>query len=76
MSLVDEYYSSKKLTYHNTWDLSVSEQFPEGGVHWVLFIIEDEFHTPYYFGVEPNHEQAISEMKWAIGTYLKSHGML
>ena len=75
MSSVEEYYKSKKLTYHKTWEVK-DEQFPEGSVHWILFIIEDEYYSPYYFGVEDNGVKADEQIKWAIATYLKSHNML
>ena len=75
MSSVEEYYKNKKLTYHQTWEVK-DKQFPEGTVHWILFIIEDEFDTPYYFGVEPDIVTAEAQIKWAIGTYLKSQNVL
>jgi len=75
MSSVEEYYLSKKLTYHKTWEVK-DDQFPEGQVHWILFIIEDEFDTPYYFGMEDDKVKADEQIKWAIATYLKSHNML
>ena len=75
MSSVEEYFLNKKLTYHKTWEVKDS-QFPEGSVHWVLFIIEDEYQSPYYYGVEDCLEKATEQIKWAIATYLKSHNML
>ena len=75
MKGVESYNLDKKLTYHRTWEVK-DDKFPEGAVHWVLFILEDEFHTPYYFGVEPDAVKAEEEIKWAIGTYLKSHNLL
>ena len=75
MSSVDEYYNSKKLTYHRTWEVKDS-QFPEGSVHWILFIIEDEFDTPYYYGVEADIVTAESQIRWTIATYLKRQGVL
>ena len=75
MSSVDEYYKNKKLTYHKTWEVK-DTQFPEGGVHWILFIIEDEFNTPYYYGIEDNEEKAEQQIKWSIATYLKQLNLL
>ena len=75
MSSVDEYYNSKKLTYHRTWEVKDS-QFPEGSVHWILFIIEDEFDTPYYYGVEADIVTAESQIRWTIATYLKRKEVL
>ena len=75
MSSVEEYYSNKKLTYHKTWEVK-SPHHPEGSYQWILFIIEDEFQTPYYFGVEDNEVKAIDQIKWAIATYLKSLNLL
>ena len=75
MSSVEEYYNSKKLTYHRTWEVK-DEQFPEGGVHWILFIIEDDYHSPYYYGIEDDLDKAEEQIKWSIATYLKSHNML
>ena len=75
MSSVEEYYNSKKLTYHRTWEVK-DTQFPDGSVHWVLFIIEDEFDTPYFYGVESDIVKAESQIKWTIASYLKTHNML
>ena len=75
MSSVEEYYKNKKLTYHKTWEVK-DEQFPEGAVHWILFIIEDDYQSPYYYGMEPDVVKANEQIKWAIATYLKSHNML
>ena len=75
MSSVEEYYKNKKLTYHKTWEVK-DEQFPEGTVHWILFIIEDELQTPYYYGMEPDIVKAEEQIKWTIATYLKSQNVL
>ena len=75
MSSVEEYYKNKKLTYHKTWEVK-DEQFPDGGVHWILFIIEDDYHSPYYYGMESDIVKAEEQIKWSIATYLKSHNML
>ena len=75
MSSVEEYYLNKKLTYHKMWDVK-DDQFPEGQVHWILFIIEDELHTPYYYGVESDAVKADEQIKWAIASYLRRHDLL
>lgn len=76
-SVIDDYFRSKKKTYWKTWELKDSREHPPGSIHWVLFIIgEDDPHAPYYYGVESSQEEAETEIKWAIGTYLKSAGLL
>ena len=42
----------------------------------LIFIIEDDYDTPYYFGMEGDIVKATEQIKWAIATYLKSHNML
>ena len=75
MSKVDEYYRNKKLTYHKTWEVK-DEQFPDGSVHWALFMIEDEYQSPFFYGIEDTHERANEQIKWAIASYLKREGVL
>jgi len=75
-SLIDDYFNSKKKTYWKTWELR-DTQYPDGTIHWILFIIgDDDYHTPYYYGVKDSVTEAEAEIKWAIGTYLKSAGLL
>ena len=75
MSKVDEYYRNKKLTYHKTWEVK-DDQFPDGAVHWILFMIEDDYQSPYYYGIEDTTERADKQIKWAIATHLKKDGVL
>ena len=75
MSSVEEYYKNKKLTYHKTWAVK-DEQFPEPQVHWILFMIEDDYQSPYFYGIEPTEEEADKQIKWAIGSYLSQNNML
>ena len=75
MSSIEEFYKNKKLTYHRTWEVKDS-QFPEGCVHWILFIIEDDYQSPYYYGVENDVVKAEEQIKWSIGTYLKNNNLL
>ena len=77
VDLINEYFTSKKKTYWKTWVLTHSEDYPVGSIHWVLFVTgDDEYNTPYYYGVENSVTEAEQEIKWAIGTYLKSVGLL
>ena len=75
MSSIEDYYKNRKLTYHKTWNVT-DTQFPEGAVHWILYILEDETHAPYHYGVEGTQEEAENEIRWVIGSYLKSNNLL
>ena len=75
MSSIEEYYTTRKLTYHKTWNVT-DTQFPEGAVHWILYILEDEIHSPYHYGVVATEEEAENEIRWVIGSYLKSNNLL
>jgi len=75
LSSIEEYYTTKKLTYHKTWNVT-DTQFPDGAVHWILYILEDEIHVPYYYGVEDTQEKAENEIRWVIGSYLKRNNLL
>ena len=75
MSSIEEYYTTRKLTYHKTWNVT-DTQFPEGAVHWILYILEDEIHVPYYYGVEATQEEAENEIRWVIGSYLERNNLL
>ena len=75
MSSIDEYYKNRKLTYHKTWNVT-DTQFPEGAVHWILYILEDETHAPYHYGVESTEAEAENEIRWVIGSYLKNNNLL
>ena len=75
MSSIDEYYNNRKLTYHKTWNVT-DTQFPEGAVHWILYILEDEFYAPYHYGVEGTQEKAENEIRWVIGSYIEQNKVL
>ena len=75
MSVIDYWYNNKKKTYWKTWEVR-DTQFPDGSIAWTLFILEEGFNTPMHYGVEGSVEEAKEEIKWAIGTYLKSNNLL
>ena len=75
MSLVNDYFEDTNKTYWKTWEVK-DEQFPNGTVHWILFIKEDDWNPPYYYGMEPTALKAEQEIKFAIGSYLRSLDLL
>jgi hypothetical protein len=75
LSSIEEYYNTGNLTYHKTWNVT-DTQFPEGAVHWILYILEDETHAPYYYGVEATQKEAENEIRWVIGSYLERNNLL
>jgi|TARA_R110002050_G_scaffold1114_2_gene7650 hypothetical protein len=75
LSSIDEYYKNRKLTYHKTWNVT-DTQFPEGAVHWILYILEDETHAPYHYGVEATEAAAENEIRWVIGSYIENNNLL
>jgi len=75
LSSIEKYYTTRKLTYHKTWNVT-DTQFRDGAVHWILYILEDEMHAPYHYGVEATEEAAENEIRWVIGSYLERNNLL
>jgi hypothetical protein len=76
LSSIEDYYNNRKLTYHRTWNVT-DTQFPDGAVHWILYILEDDmWYAPYYYGVEDTQEKAENEIRWVIGSYLEKKTVL
>ena len=63
MDEIKMWMESKKKTYWKTWPT-------KKGYAWVLFFNDDE--VAYYHGEEKSEERCIDEIKWAIGSFLKT----
>ena len=74
-NLIEEYFRSKKKTHWRTWVNKHDTAYPAGSICWCLFF-PDDIGAPYHYGVEGSLAEAEEEIKWVIGSYLKTQGML
>ena len=68
--MVDEWYDSKKKTYHKHWELK------EGGYAWVLFFLDEGWSGSFHTGTSDCPVKCEQEIKWCIGTELQKRGVL
>ena len=73
--LINEWYSNKKLTYHNIWECT-DTAFEPGTYSWVLFFTAADIEPTYEYGIAGSIEEAEQGIKDVIKTYLNNKDLL